>query len=66
VHAVLEDNGAGFIFQPIGSHTKKIGLHSVMARLEHYYGDACQMEIQSEPGNGTRIIIIFPLENRTG
>jgi two-component system sensor histidine kinase YesM len=63
VHTVLEDNGSGFIFQSIGSNAKKIGLHSVLARLKHYYGDAYKMEIQSEPGNGTRITITFPFSN---
>lgn len=40
--------------------TESIGLYNVMRRLYLCYRDECNLEIFSEPGKGTEIVITFP------
>ena len=42
--------------------TKSIGLYNVMRRLYLCYREACYLEIFSQLGEGTEIIITFPLK----
>ncbi len=42
--------------------TKSIGLYNVMRRLYLCYREACSLEIFSQLGKGTEIIITFPLK----
>lgn len=42
--------------------TESIGLYNVMRRLYLCYREKCNLEIFSEPGEGTEIIITFPME----
>ncbi len=58
---VIEDNGVGFDDFPIGSHWSEIkgfGLFSIRERLGHLGG---QLQIKSEPGRGTRVTLLAPL-----
>lgn len=41
--------------------TDTIGLYNVMRRLYLCYREACNLELFSEPGRGTEIVITFPL-----
>ena len=41
--------------------TESIGLYNVMRRLYLCYRDECNLEIFSEPGRGTEIVITFPV-----
>lgn len=58
-HLDVWDNGKGF---NIDKHkeTNKLGLFGILERIKPYHG---QMEIESEPGGGTRIIIKVPANN---
>jgi len=42
--------------------TESIGLYNVMRRLYLSYRDDCNLELFSEPGKGTEIVITFPLK----
>lgn len=42
--------------------TKSIGLYNVMRRLYLCYREECSLEIFSQPGQGTEIIITFPVK----
>lgn len=43
--------------------TDSIGLYNVMRRLYLCYREDCNLELFSEPGQGTEIVITFPREN---
>ena len=57
---VVEDNGIGFNPTVIESRraTGGFGLFSIQQRLAHVGG---RLEIESEPGNGARLILLAPL-----
>ena len=42
--------------------TKRIGLKNIARRIQLYYGDSYGMEIQSVPGEYTRVILTLPME----
>ena len=61
IHVCIEDDGAGFDVSGLGSQSAKsygFGLFSIRERLRHVNG---RLEIQSWPGEGTRVSIIAPL-----
>lgn len=41
---------------------KSIGLRNVLARCRLYYGEAFEAVIRSEPGNGTAITLLMPVQ----
>lgn len=43
-----------------GSHTTGLGLAHVRGRLRHYYGERCQLVVESEPGSGTTVRLLLP------
>ena len=59
VRAVVEDNGQGFDPQTLtdGQH-KSIGLSTLKERMELLGG---QLEIESQPGHGTRVVMDVPV-----
>ena len=63
----VSDDGIGFDISIIGSNVDKgkgFGLFSIRERLETISG---LLNIQSEPGNGTRVTLTAPLKKeRTG
>lgn len=59
----IEDNGRGFALTEVASrHSRNFGLMSMRERAELI--DA-QMEITAAPGQGTRIMLVVPLEPGT-
>jgi two-component system sensor histidine kinase UhpB len=58
-HLDVWDNGKGFNIEK-HKETNKLGLFGILERIKPYDG---QMEIESEPGGGTRIIIKVPSNN---
>jgi signal transduction histidine kinase len=63
LRVIVEDNGAGFAPDKLGASSGKIegfGLFSIRERL-HYFGG--HMEIESTPGEVTRIILSLPLQS---
>ncbi|RLD26816.1 MAG: hypothetical protein DRI54_02160 [Bacteroidetes bacterium] len=59
LHLDIWDNGKGFDMRE-NKETNKLGLFGIIERIKPYNG---QMQIESEPGGGTRIIIRVPSEN---
>ena len=57
VHLVVTDEGEGFDPSENGNGGSGFGLFSIRERIEHINGS---MQIESEPGKGTRIMLIFP------
>ncbi|MEM6799891.1 MAG: sensor histidine kinase [Bacteroidota bacterium] len=53
----IKDNGKGFAYEP-GSKVAGIGLNNIMTRVRQLEGE---MEIQSKPGEGTKIEVDIPL-----
>jgi len=43
------------------AHTTGLGLAQVRGRLRYYYGETCQMVIESEVGSGTTVRLMLPL-----
>lgn len=58
-HIDIWDNGKGFNIEN-QKETNKLGLFGIFERIKPYNG---QMQIESEPGGGTRIIIKVPAKN---
>lgn len=56
----LEDNGKGF---DVGSKAQGIGLQNIRARTDSLNGS---LEISSQPGQGTSLMIRIPLDNIEG
>lgn len=70
----ISDNGSGMNAEKIeqivtipeendihtGQEVGGYAVHNVHARLRHYYKDQYQLRYESEPGQGTRVIIIIP------
>ena len=59
------DNGCGMdqntVQQIISGQSSRLGLVNVMSRLKIVYGRESRMEIESQPGIGTRVVITLPL-----
>ena len=55
------------VSSPLSFNTEKnnthIGLYNVAKRLMLYYGNDCKIELESEPDNGTQVIINIPIQN---
>lgn len=74
IHLIVEDNGLGIdkdklkriekeISMPYGKMKREvtgIGLRSVSERLKGYFGNECELTIESTIGKGTKITIIIP------
>ena len=61
LRVIVEDNGVGFAPDQVGASSGKIegfGLFSIKERLNYFGG---RMEIESTPGEVTRVILSFPL-----
>lgn len=54
----LKDNGVGFDVNAIKSKGTGMGLRNIQTRVESYYGS---LDFQSEIGEGTKLIMKFPL-----
>jgi len=62
IHFSVEDDGVGFDFTEVASIATKtggFGLFSIRERLEQIGGE---LEIESEPGHGTKVTIMAPLK----
>ena len=59
LHLDIWDNGKGFDMKA-QKETNKLGLFGILERIKPYEG---QMQIESEPGGGTRLIIRVPSIN---
>lgn len=66
IKAEVYDNGVGMdaaVRECIRrQETKRIGLKNIARRIQLYYGDSYGMEIQSVPGEYTRVILTLPME----
>jgi PAS domain S-box-containing protein len=63
IRITVEDDGIGFDFLSIGSRwsrTEGIGLFSIHERLVSLGG---HLEVESEPGHGTRVTLVAPLSS---
>jgi PAS domain S-box-containing protein len=61
LRVIVEDNGVGFAADQVGASSGKMegfGLFSIRERLNYFGG---RMEIESTPGEVTRVILSFPL-----
>lgn len=47
--------------KPEKAHTTGLGLGHVRDRLRYYYGEQCQLVIESEVGSGTTVRLMLPL-----
>ena len=52
---IIEDDGVGF---DTSSHTNGVGLRNINTRTEIHNGS---MKLESKPGKGCKLIIVFPL-----
>jgi two-component system sensor histidine kinase DegS len=62
LQVIVEDNGVGFAPDKLGASSGKMegfGLFSIRERLNYFGG---RMEIESTPGEATRIIMTLPLQ----
>jgi len=72
----VQDNGAGMSGEHVhkllageaervsdhwSAHTTGLGLTHVRDRLRYYYGEQCQLVIESELGSGTTVRVLLPL-----
>lgn len=57
IHLLIADDGKGFIYDPDSRHQNGIGLVSMQERTDLIGGT---LEIETSPGNGTRITAHFP------
>ena len=55
----VEDASAG---TPHEGHTNGIGLNNIHSRLKIFYSKEDILEIYSEPGHGTRVVLHIPME----
>jgi len=63
LEVIVEDNGVGFTPDKLGASSGKMegfGLFSIRERLNYFGG---QMEIESTPGEVTRVILTIPLRS---
>ena len=62
LRVIVEDNGVGFAPDKLGASSGKMegfGLFSIRERLNYFGG---RMEIESTPGEVTRVILTLPLQ----
>jgi signal transduction histidine kinase len=62
LRVIVEDNGVGFTPDKLGASSAKMegfGLFSIRERLSYFGG---RMEIESIPGQVTRVILTIPLQ----
>ncbi len=75
----ISDDGRGFTEERLKEirenllhatlHKEKethIGLENIYRRISYLYGDAFSMDIQSEAGYGSAVILTFPLDSANG
>ena len=63
IKIIVEDDGVGFSIsedKPLDK-IRGFGLFSIRERLKNYGG---YLEVQSEPGQGTRITLVAPLDQK--
>ena len=64
VEISIEDNGIGFEVDPANldrfRNSTHVGIWNTYRRLQMYYGDSLEFDIQSSPGDGTRITMVLP------
>jgi len=63
IKVIIEDDGVGFETERNGfipGRTGGFGLFSIRERFDHFHG---KLEIQSEPGQGTKVSLTAPLKN---
>jgi anti-sigma regulatory factor (Ser/Thr protein kinase) len=72
----VQDNGVGISREQVNhllaeepdasdhwsAHTTGLGLAQVRDRLRYYYGEKCRLVIESEPGSGTTVRVLLPLD----
>lgn len=69
----VEDNGCGMSEEELGrlrrdieirdmSRSKSIGLYNINQRMKLHYGEGYRIHIYSEPGKGTKVRMLIPLE----
>ncbi|MDB5085166.1 MAG: sensor histidine kinase [Bacilli bacterium] len=62
----VEDNGVGMDHPQTDWHSKQkysgIGLQHVKERIQLYYGSSYGLRVWSAPGEGTRVILILPVQ----
>jgi len=64
VRTVVEDNGKGFDVGPVlGGQTKTIGLPTLKERMDLLGG---QLDVESQPGQGTRVMMEVPIGEPVG
>lgn len=73
LRVTIEDNGRGMTQEmidrvlgrvaspPEGDTRTSLGVRNVLDRMHLIYGDAASMDVQSAPGQGTRVTILLPL-----
>jgi len=61
VNKLLTDEADEISQQP-SAHTTGLGLAHVRDRLRYYYGEKCQLVIESELGSGTTVRVLLPLD----
>ncbi|MCC2253757.1 histidine kinase [Ruminococcus sp. CLA-AA-H200] len=55
----VRDNGKGFTFRGM-DQLNGIGLNNILQRMKLNYGESCHMEIHSENGIGTEVLVMIP------
>ncbi len=61
VYKLLADEERGNAIPPEKTHSTGLGLAQVRGRLRYYYGETCQLVIESEVGSGTTVRLQLPL-----
>ena len=59
LHLVVADDGVGIPQERLRASEGGLGIQSMIERAEKVGGD---LRIESEPGQGTRVILSLPLE----
>ncbi len=59
----VEDDGVGMV---LGESATGIGMRNVRERLIVLYGDTAQVELESQPGRGTKVRLVMPLTHDEG
>lgn len=71
----VEDNGCGMSEEALSrlrtdieirdmSRSKSIGLYNINQRLKLHYGEGYRLHVYSEPGRGTRIRLLIPIQKQ--
>jgi anti-sigma regulatory factor (Ser/Thr protein kinase) len=60
LHKLLNDEDAGDPTPIHGTDTTGLGLAHVRDRLRYYYGERCQLIVESEQGSGTTVRLMLP------